>query len=155
MIIVRNHLDVPLTQTKVYKSDGRIKGNLPIRILPGEVAYVKVRAKIGVMNVKGLLTFEIEEYNTKICIFFGNPFIGFNRFGLFCKNGDKLTNRKLFQKLDGSATWKSYGLIEWHSLKDEENRIELSGFMSQGDPAFLHVIVTIVNRVDVLKESNE
>ena len=156
MIIVRNHLDAPLTQTKTYKSDGRIKGNLPIRVLPGEAAYIKVqRALIGVMKVKGLLTFEIEEYDKKLCIFFCNPFIGYNRFGLFWKNRDKPTNRKLFQKLDGSASWKSYGLIEWHNVKDEENRIEVSGFMSQGDPAFLHVNVNMVNRVEVLKESNE
>ena len=152
--MIRNQLDAPLTTKDKYLSFGRITENLPIRVLPGETAYIKAKkCLLGQVKVKGILTFTVEEYGAKLCIFFSNPYFGYNRFGLFWKRITKRIAWKNFNKLDMCSRWKSFGLIGWHSKKDETKRIEVSGFMSQdNNPAVLHVIVKNVDDKAVISE---
>lgn len=139
---VKNKTNSVLHNPQVYSASGQVTGSVPRVVEPGEYKCMAAQktASYYYKGISGIVTYDIGDTKNRLCIYYYNPYFGNNAFTFQWDNDSRPVDEDLFEQMShGSDIWSPKGTVTWHSKANQS--YEVYGFISQGDPAYLHVVV--------------
>lgn len=137
---IKNLSDTPMLNGSVASRSGIIDSVLPKSIQTNSFYCIGFQKTSPLMprGAVGTLAYELGNY--KLCIRYSNPYVGTNKGGFLWK--DK--NFEIKESTEDhiwrfGINFESNARMEWKSLRKE--RFVVEGFITGGNPAYLHVHV--------------
>ncbi|XP_062581768.1 uncharacterized protein LOC134243521 [Saccostrea cucullata] len=140
-ILLKNDLDTPLTNPRVYKKDGKMYSGPQNVIQPGEFACLGFhKTKFLPFGPKGIVAYDLKELGITFCLYFNNPYFGHNKFTMSWMNEGRNVDQNLFRALAlDNNIWYAYGHMTWRDMKSDTHNVMASGFIGEGWTATLQV----------------
>ncbi|CAG2206066.1 unnamed protein product [Mytilus edulis] len=138
-LMIINNSGKKMIKPQYVTSSGRIDSNPPSSIPSFTQSYqIWFKKNFGLRGSEGVLSYEIENTEKRLFIFYSNPFLGHNGFRLMIKSRDVATDLNQSNKMLHDEWPMKNEMSEMSTGSDDDNYFA-TGNMSQGDPAKLTV----------------
>ncbi|XP_062585900.1 uncharacterized protein LOC134247579 [Saccostrea cucullata] len=99
-ILLKNDLEISLINPKVYTNYGKLFGAPQNAIEPGEFACLGFyRTNYLLFGPEGIVSYDLKDLGTTFCIYFDNPYFGYNKFTMYWMNEGKNVDQDLCRTL--------------------------------------------------------
>ncbi|XP_062598804.1 uncharacterized protein LOC134260249 [Saccostrea cucullata] len=138
---IKNLSDTAMVNGCVAPNRGIIHSVLPASIAPNSFHCLGFhKTRYSLYGTVGVVAYDVD--NFKLCIMYGNPYRGMNKAGfLWCERKKEIVRKFDDKMLEIGTTFYSGGTMKWTSSYSPDEKYIAEGFVSQGDPAYLHIHV--------------